>query len=266
MDIEISDQTIVQWGGHSFQWVLTADGRKAVRASEVVQALGKPEKDTARLVMQNVFPDFRFQSSFGQASRPAWYLYEHGAIQLATLTKTPEAEAFQRWVFDVVVKIFASGYYLSASVTSEQIAELEKEVSGLKAQRLDTQKFLNQQRELIATRKSSAISSKDRIQFAFDLGEVNDASLKERFQQWALENAKPSGYDGMRWVGCYFLKHRFEDKHKYIPQGCMVLWLEEMGFHLRQKDYVSVNRAHNYDVYFVRRKDGTIAVPSKASA
>ncbi|WP_293134714.1 hypothetical protein [Microcoleus sp. bin38.metabat.b11b12b14.051] len=118
------------FGEQELTWVLTESGRKAVRAAELIKALGKQEKDTSRLVQMNVFPDFRFQSSFGEAKRPSWYLYEQGAVQLATKLDTPECELFQRWVFDVVVKLFASGGIIMPTATSEQLGVLIKDANA----------------------------------------------------------------------------------------------------------------------------------------
>lgn len=122
------------WNGFSFQWILTSEGRKAVRASEVVAALGKNQKETSRLVLQHVFPDYRFQSSLGEAVRPSWYLYEHGAVQLATSVKSPESEPFQRYLFDVVVKLFAEGGIILPTASQHQLDNLQAEIDRLKSE------------------------------------------------------------------------------------------------------------------------------------
>jgi prophage antirepressor-like protein len=127
------EQTL--FGNTQLTWVMTDNGRKAVRASDLVKALGKTEKDTARLLQMNVFPDYRFQSSFGEAKRPAWYLYEHGAVQLATKLDSPECEPFQRWVFETVVKLFTSGGYIMPTATSEQLKALQSEITRLQVEK-----------------------------------------------------------------------------------------------------------------------------------
>lgn len=134
---EILNSTLVEYGGLKFQWVLTPQGRKAVRAAEVIKALGKEEKHTSRLVNQYVFPDYRFTSSFGNAGRPAIYLYEHGAVQLATRIDSPEAEPFQRWIFETVVKLFAEGGIILSTATQQQLETFKQKIAELEQQNLE---------------------------------------------------------------------------------------------------------------------------------
>jgi prophage antirepressor-like protein len=137
MDVEILDRTELVYCGIKIEWVLTPEGRKAAKAADVVTALGKDPKDTSRLVNLNVFPDYRFQSSFGNSGRPSNYLYEQGVVQLATKIDSLEAEPFQRWVFETVVKIFTSGGYINPDATSTQLTGLMVECDRLKEKFLD---------------------------------------------------------------------------------------------------------------------------------
>jgi prophage antirepressor-like protein len=130
--VQVIDRTELNYGGVEIEWILTPMGRKAAKAQDVVKALGKSPSDTSRLVNQHVFADYRFQASFGAAGRPSNYLYEQGVVQLATRIDSLEAEPFQRWVFETVVKIFASGGYISPTATSAQLDGLMEEIRDLK--------------------------------------------------------------------------------------------------------------------------------------
>jgi len=77
---------------------VTADGKRAAKASEVCRFLGEEEKLAYRMV-KHVFPEYRFQSSFGKAYKPSWYLYEAGVLQLYFLSGTPSAIMLQRFLF-----------------------------------------------------------------------------------------------------------------------------------------------------------------------
>ena len=91
--------------GYPLEWRLTSDDRKVIKASDVCIAIGwKPE--IAAKKMDLIFPDYKFQSSFGQAVRPSWYLYEPGFFQLCFEVKTDQTIKLQRFVFELLPKLF----------------------------------------------------------------------------------------------------------------------------------------------------------------
>ncbi|MGL5880259.1 MAG: BRO-N domain-containing protein [Xenococcaceae cyanobacterium] len=246
------------------------DGVYYANGSDCAKALNfsNPSRD----IVNKVWAEYRFKFNADESvGQPGWWLNEYGVHQLLFASDHPKAVQFQRWVFEEVLpKLRAEGLYVDRGRFSSEehdrlmqvVSERNDRIALLEGQKLDTQIFLNQQREKLASNKSK-IDKNDRIQFAFDTGEVNDTTLKAQFFEWAKESAKPNGYNGDRWVSCYWLKNRFEDKHRYIPHGCMVLWLEELGFALRKGSYQKVNNAHNYEVYFVV-KNGEIQPPTKS--
>ena len=82
----------------SLDWRVTADDKRVAKASEVCRFLGWEEASAYRKI-QRVFPEYRFQSSFGKAYKPSWYLYEAGVLQLYFLSGTPAAIMLQRFLF-----------------------------------------------------------------------------------------------------------------------------------------------------------------------
>jgi len=88
----------------SLNWRLTADGERVVKASEVCEFLGQDEKSASRKAKQ-VFPEYSFQSSFGEAVKPSWYLTEAGVSQLYFFSETESAILLQKFVFDSLPKL-----------------------------------------------------------------------------------------------------------------------------------------------------------------
>ena len=88
----------------SLNWRLTADGKRVVKASEVCEFLGQDEKSASRKAKQ-VFPEYSFQSSFGEAVKPSWYLTEAGVSQLYFFSETESAILLQKFVFDSLPKL-----------------------------------------------------------------------------------------------------------------------------------------------------------------
>jgi prophage antirepressor-like protein len=57
------------------------------------------------------------------------YLAEAGFYQLCFSSKLPQAQVFQKWVFDDVLRsIRENGWYLSPDATSEQVKALIEKV------------------------------------------------------------------------------------------------------------------------------------------
>lgn len=169
--VEILGSELAEFGGVSIEWVLTPLGRKAAKASDVVRALGRDEAHASRLVNQYVFADYRFKSSFGESGRPAIYLYEHGVIQLATRIDSIEAEPFQRWVFDTVVKLFASSGYTLPTNASAPLKALMAADRKQKAEIAHLERRLEKSEALV-----KHLSSEDQTiaDFFYDCTEAQD--------------------------------------------------------------------------------------------
>jgi len=88
----------------SLNWRLTVDGERVVKASEVCEFLGQDEKSASRKAKQ-VFPEYSFQSSFGEPVRPSWYLTEAGVLQLYFFSGSESAILLQKFVFDSIPKL-----------------------------------------------------------------------------------------------------------------------------------------------------------------
>jgi len=83
--------------------------------------------NVSKTISDYIKPEWKKEYSDGvRGGKPAWYISEPGLFKLIFKSKTPQAEAFQDWVFEEVLpKLHASGGYIMPTASSEQLEALE---------------------------------------------------------------------------------------------------------------------------------------------
>ena len=92
-------------------------------------------KNPSVAIQRHVDEDWRFKApiEMGKGSE-SWMVKEPGLYQLAMVSKTPMAKAFQRWVYsELLPKLRAEGSYVMPTATSEQLEALQVTVEKYKA-------------------------------------------------------------------------------------------------------------------------------------
>ena len=202
----------------------------------VVLSLTNPSSQLKRNVKDKWI--FEFDDGYSKSGK-ALYVSEPGLYALVFRSKTPKAEAFQDWVFEEVLpKLRSNGYYVTQSITSEQIEALQAELDAIRWE-LEGERQEREHLEMV----------NDDLKHTNRLLGNQDKLKKQVFEYLKLHIIHKPG----KYADSGEVLHNFNRKYKLdVEETIFDTWADEFFkiFYSKETDAPYVNRediAHFYE-------------------